>query len=159
MLSLTLTFSLTLLMMVAFFSTKKHLHIFELLFVFSLLVFVYTSFVSIISVNLKLWEISTEIQDLFALRLNGVIFVPLTILWLIDLWHGLRSNLYRYALLFLCFFIFLWIGDYILRFYDVYQSHDGNYAILGIVWGLIFFIMLLAQQWFRSLLIKEGNIS
>ncbi|RFB15228.1 hypothetical protein DZB84_12505 [Bacillus sp. HNG] len=157
--SLTLTFCLTMLLVIAFFSTKKHLNILEQVFVFFLLVFIYTSFVSIISVNLELWEVSKRLQDLIAFRLNAVINVPLAILWLIDLWQATKRNFYRGGSLLVCLFILLYIGDYILRFYGVYRFHAWNLVMLGMVWILILFITILAQQGFRTVLRKEGIVS
>lgn len=155
-LSVALTSGLTMLMIIAFFSTKKFLHPLEQLFIFFLLVLGYTSFVSIININLELWEVS--LQDLVAFRLNEMVYVPLTILWFIDLWQKIKRNLYRRVLLLIWFLILLYIGDYILRFYSVYQYHNWNNMILGTVWILICVISLFAQQLFRLLLKKEGIV-
>ncbi|THE13421.1 hypothetical protein E1I69_07340 [Bacillus timonensis] len=157
--SLTLTFCLTMLLVIAFFSTKMQLSILEQVFILFILVFIYTSFVSIICVNLELWEVSKKLQDLVAFRLYGVIYVPLTLLWLIDLWLGTKRNFYRSGFLLVCFFILLYIGDYILRLYGVYQFHDWNHVMLSMMWGFIFFFTLLAHQGFRLLLRKEGILS
>ncbi|MFS0820345.1 hypothetical protein [Bacillus sp. 1P02SD] len=157
--SLTLTFCLTMLLVNAFFSTKKQMSFLEQIFIFFILVFIYTSLVSIICVNLELWEVSNKLQDLIAFRLNAVINVPLVILWLIDLWQGTKHNIYKGGFLLVCFFTLLYIGDYILRRYGVYQFDDWNHVMLGMMWGSIFFFTLLAQQGFRLLLHKEGIVS
>jgi hypothetical protein len=157
-LSLTFTSSLTLLIIIGFFSTKKHLYKIEQLFVFFLLVFSYLSFESIIHVNLKIWEISPGIGDYISFRMNGMIYVPLTLLWMIDLWQGTKTNFYQYGLILICFLLLLYLGDFILRYYEVYQSHNWHNGILGFVWILIFVVILMAQHLFRLLLKKEGFI-
>ncbi|MBB6446067.1 hypothetical protein [Bacillus benzoevorans] len=153
--SLTIASCLTMLVIIAFFTTKRFLHPFEQLLIFFLLVFGYTSFVSIVYVNLGLWELSQRVQDVVAFRLNGLVYVPLTILWFIGLWRGAARNFFRYGVLLGCFLILLYSGDYLLRLYGVYQYHEWNHMILGTAWISLFAITLLVQHFFRLLLKKE----
>ncbi len=146
-------------MLIAYFSTKKYLHIFEQCFLFFLLLVCYTSFLSIITVNLELWKLSEKSQHLIAFRLYGMLFVPITLLWAIDLWQTAKRSFYSSAVLIICLIATLFLGDFLLRNDEVYQYRQWNQWMSLIVWVITFLGALFAQKLFRILLRKEGILS
>jgi hypothetical protein len=151
--------TLIMLLLITYYTTQKHLHIFERCFVLFVVILVYLSFLSIVSVNLNLWEISKKPSHLIAFRLNGVVFVPLTFLWAMNAWEAVKGQIFRSAILFISFLMLLFLGDFILRLYDVYQYNaNWNVWMVIIVWVSIFIFTLFLQNGYKHLLRKEGMI-
>lgn len=69
------------LVLVAFSMAKKRLHLFTNVFNFMLLEFIITSYFSVLSINLKDWELSDCSEFVLIFYLYEVIFLPLLYIW------------------------------------------------------------------------------
>ncbi|WP_377559023.1 hypothetical protein [Ornithinibacillus salinisoli] len=117
-----------------------------------------TGFLSIITVNLEVWELNKQLEKIIALRLYGVIFVPLTILFLIDVWYRTKGIINKSVSL-ATFLFLLFLGDFILRSFHVYEYPTWNHWMLILVWVTFFVVLLFAQKLYRRLLKKDEVIS
>ncbi|WP_062353546.1 hypothetical protein [Bacillus kwashiorkori] len=153
-----LTLCLTLLILYSFIFTKKYIHPLEISFLLLLLVLSYTSLMSILYVNLDLWEIRKDNYARVAFELNSILYVPLTIITFVNLLEKQKWKLTRligYSILTL---FFLFIGEQILKHTKVFQHNNFPLHHLLLVWIALFIISVIAKKLFRKLLFREGII-
>ncbi|WP_442596563.1 hypothetical protein [Neobacillus sp. D3-1R] len=140
---------------ILFLLKKKHFHIVQYLFVFLTLVFIYSSFISIIVDNLELWKVKEKVTAYVPFRMAEIILFPMLTLWFIELFYFSKNKLYQ-CFIFLSFIflpiffekwlIYLKIIDFIK--WDVFQTM--------IVWFFFYLIALLIHLIIGKLLAKEG---
>lgn len=157
-LAVTILSSLILMIIIAYVLGRKHLHTFEQFLVLFLLIIGYTCFVSIVDVNLELWNTSQKTNHMVAFRLYSILFLPFTVLGFLELWLGAK-NTFQQAIYFISCVFVLWGGDWVLRLNNVYQFKSWNNTWSIIMWVLIIVSTLIVQKLFRRLIKKEGIMS
>lgn len=142
---------------ISFFVKKKKLHEVEYIFVFVSMVFIHTSYFSIIVDNLGLLKAAEKPIPYTTYRVAEIILFPLLTLWFLDLYYLNRRPIYK-VLISLLFLISPWLIERWLINIKIieYKNWEGYQTIVA--WCFFYISSLLIQYVVRRLLIKEGII-
>lgn len=144
-----------LIFLILFFSIKKKFHIIVNIFNYFVLAFLLSSYFSIISVNFGAFKIDGDIKLEFLFRLYELIFEPLICIFYLNFFSSINSKIKKIVLSVFVFFIF-WVAEFLFVQLGVVTFINWNYqktliSLFGILLATYF-----CQQWFRSILKKEG---
>lgn len=143
---------------ISFLVKKKSLHVIEYIFVLVFMVFLCTSYFSVIVDNLDLWKINQKPVPFLTYRVAEIILLPLISLWFLDLFYLKRDNYLFRTLVFLFFLTIPLLIEKWLIYINVlsYKKWEGYQTI--IIWFFFYLITLLLQFAIRRLLVKEGIV-
>jgi hypothetical protein len=143
--------------MTLFHFKNKKAHIVQYLFVFLLMVFLYTSFISIIVDNLELWKIKEKPLPYAIFRLAEIILFPTLSLWFVEFFHYKKNSIYK-GLIYLLFLLLPVLLERWLIFIKIMEYKDWNIFKTVLVWLFFYAITLLIHRGTRKLLVKEGML-
>jgi hypothetical protein len=143
---------------ILFLFKKKRFHVVQYLFVFLIMVFLYSSFISIIVDNLELWKLQEKPLQYTIFRLAEIILFPVIALWFLELFYLKANKIYKCLMytvfLFIPVLLEKWLFHIkVLEFkkWEIYQT------ILA--WFIFYFVSLLIHYLIGKRLIKEGVIN
>ena len=143
------------LIVLTYVETRNMLHIYESLFVYMIMVFLYTSFVSVFVDDLKVWKIPEKAVPYISFRLAEIFLFPMLSLWFLEMWHIFKGIIPRLLVIVVFLFIPVLIVNYMnilhlitIKKWSIYQT------ILS--WAFFYPVSYFAQKVFHSLLHKEG---
>ncbi|MEL3955862.1 hypothetical protein NST17_01270 [Caldifermentibacillus hisashii] len=144
-----------LIFLILFFSIKKKFHIIVNIFNYFVLAFLLSSYFSIIGVNLGAFKIEGDMKLEILFRLYELIFEPLICIGYLNLFCSVKSKLKKIVLSVFVFFIF-WAAEFLFVQLGVITFINWNYQKTLISLFGILLTTYFCQQWFRSILKKEG---
>lgn len=150
---LSIFFTVTGLMLIAFVVTERKLHLFEIIFIWTVAWLVLHTASSIIIVNLKGFAVS-ERFDLFIVHLcKRLILYPLIITWCMELSLLINHKLFK-VIFFIGMIFFMTLLEY--TFMNVGVLIPKHWAVWKslIEWGITFSITVLGWQYYRRVLFK-----
>jgi hypothetical protein len=144
-----------LIFLILFLSIKKKFHVFVNIFNYFVLVLLLSSYFSIVSVNFSAFTIDGKIELEFLFRLYKLIFEPLICIGYLNLFSSINSKMKKIVLSVFVFFI-LWATEFLFVQLGVITFINWNYQKTLISLFGILLTTYFCQQWFRSILKKEG---
>lgn len=146
-------FSLTLIIGISFAVTRRTLHIFEIIFIWMIVIVIYYNFINIAAVNLHLFKFTDRLPNYWALVFERSVLVPLVILFYYDQMVARRP--YQ-KWVWLPFVLLLLTGlEYMTQRLGLYSSVRWKCWWSTIEWLVL--VLLIHYSWlgYRSLLRKE----
>jgi hypothetical protein len=155
MITVSLFFSVTLIGIISFFTIKKATHTLTLIFLLMVIEFFFTSFISVIVDNAKLWTVTQTTRYLIMFRVTEVVVFPLLLLWYIELVK--RGPSISKKLMISVLWVSVLVGvETILSHVHIFTYE--NWKVWGsiIVWFTFLSFLQILQSLFSRILFKEG---
>lgn len=133
MITVSLLVSMTLILIISFALISKKNNPLNLIFVFMSIEYLFTSFISVIADNEKLWKVSVESWHFLMFRITEVIIIPLMLLLYLEIERRLTTSAKRFLLLIAATFILVGI-ERTLPILDIMEYKLGS---MGIIFRLI----------------------
>lgn len=149
----SLFFSLTVIIFVSFVATKNKLHLFEILFMWMVIIFIHHTFLTIFILNMNLIEISGHGSNYWTLVFNRITLFPLIIIWLIDI---ILSTSIPMKVLFVSLTLCTLVGlDYLQEAMKIFEHSQWKVWWSFIEWGIIICLVYVSWIWYRKILLRE----
>jgi hypothetical protein len=155
MTKLALFISVVLILIIYFFSYKKHTHILSLIFTLFIIEYVLTSVIAIIVDNTQLWKVSKNHKDFFLFRLTEVVVFPLLLLIFLDYVKKMKTVVLKLLFLITCTLL-LFCVEQLLILLNLFQYGKWQPAWSIGTWFLLVVLGLYSQTTFNKVLKKEG---
>ncbi|UUZ82794.1 hypothetical protein LJK88_01780 [Paenibacillus sp. P26] len=133
--------------------SPKRMHLFEFLFNGMIVIYLYTYLFSILS-NMKLVEVSTEMDKALSSILVRMVMNPIIVLLFLQLYLSLRSFSAK-TVLTLAFSILLAALQYASKWAGLIEQSDGVTKGSALLWFMILLLCLTAMKGFRRIIRKE----
>jgi hypothetical protein len=149
-------FSITLLLFISFVVTKRNLHLFEILFMWMIIIFIHHTFLTVTAVNLKLITFTASRTNFWTLVFNRITLIPLLIIWFVDI--SLSVTLLRKLLLLpvsLCILVGI---EYLGDLFNIYHHVHWKVWWSVVEWTIILLFVYINWIWFRKILRRELNV-
>lgn len=148
-------FSLTIILLVSFVAIEKKLHLFEILYMWMVIIFIHHTFLAVTVLNLKLVELPGYGANYWTLVFNRITLIPILIIWFMD--KNLSLNFTK-RLFFIPFAVCVLVGiEYLAEFLNVFNHSRWKLWWSFIEWGVILLLVYVSWIWYRKILIKEMN--
>jgi hypothetical protein len=154
---LVIIFSMTLLVLILFVVQPKKLHIFEILLIWCLFIFVYENFLAYFTLNAKLLTFSEKPQMVIAFIVMRLVLSPVILIWGIDISFTLDSWRKKGILFLVIVSVLVWL-QYLAEWTDILKRESWKLWWSYAEWGFIFLMLVWVQKRFRIILVKEGRI-
>ena len=155
---LTFFVSIAMFLLLAIFLIKpKHLHLFEIIFIWLSGIFVYEVFISIAVMNYKVIELSMAYKKYWAFVINQAIVVPLLIVWGVNWFRSSNSSLIKIMYMIL-FTMFLTGIEFFSIKFGMNKYIDWNLLGSALVFFLIMLFVALINAWFMRILKSEVKV-
>jgi hypothetical protein len=149
----SIIFCITVILFISFVSTKKNLHLFEIFFMWMIINIIHHNFLTVIAVNLHMFDFAEKPANYWALVFMRVFLIPLLIIWYFD--QTLSVKPYKkWAWLPVGILILLGV-EYLADFLNVYRHTRWKLWWSLIEWFVIFLLVNYSWIWWRNLLKKE----
>ncbi|OZM58158.1 hypothetical protein CIB95_00850 [Lottiidibacillus patelloidae] len=148
---LYLTIGLTLL----FATLPKKLHLLEHWLIWMVFVFFYTSFLSVIVDNAKLWVLADQEAYHWHFKLTQIVLLPVMVMFYLQLMLTFQK-ITRQIIVTITFIIAFLLVEQLLQYTNIIEFRDWSIAQSIIAWVIILTVIVIVQKWFRKLLVKEG---
>ncbi|TJY41808.1 hypothetical protein E5161_11430 [Cohnella pontilimi] len=150
---LSIFFSLTMIVGITYAVTKKNLHIFEILFLWMIILIIHHNFVTITTVNLHLFRFADRLPFYWTIVFERVVLIPLLIVYYFDR-MVVRRPYQKWV--WLPFGILLLTGlEYLTVNLDLFSYERWKFWWSPIEWLVLFLLVHYSWLWFRSRLRKE----
>lgn len=144
--------SLSIILITAFVVTKKNLHLFEVMFIWMIAIIIDHNFMTVVSVNLGMYEYADQPSRYWSLALVRIVLIPLLIVWYFDK----TSSKTAFKWIFLPIGIALLIGiEYLSEILNVFDHTHWKLWWSIIEWFAVFLIINYCSQWYRNVLRRE----
>jgi hypothetical protein len=154
-LKLVIFLNITLFFLISFFIKRKQLHPFENIFLLLILEFIFTGYIGVIHINLKVWEIS-EREDLYILfRINEVILTPLLYLWCLNI-IGSKRKILEKVKVSLVYISLIYSLEFLLVKWKVIIYKEWSIWQSLLVISTLMLVSYILLVFFRKLLRKES---
>jgi hypothetical protein len=155
MITISVFLSLTLILVTSTIIIRKKINLLTLIFVFLTNEYLFTSFISTIVDDAKLWTISEQTRHFFMFRVAEVVVFPLLLIWYLEFQKRIRKYVNKF------FFSVLWILllvliEGILIKLDIIKYEKWETWCSILVWSFFLLVSSLLQRFFSSILFKEG---
>jgi hypothetical protein len=155
MITISVFLSLTLILVTSTIIIRKKINLLTLIFVFFTNEYLFTSFISTIVDDAKLWTISKQTRHFIMFRVAEVVVFPLLLIWYLE--FLIRIRIYGIKLFFSVLWILLLVLiEGILIKLDIIKYEKWETWCSILVWSFFLFISSLLQIFFSSILFKEG---
>ncbi|WP_413303907.1 hypothetical protein AA0X95_27055 [Bacillus sp. 1P10SD] len=155
MITVSLFFSFTLIGIISFFTLKKVNHPLTLIFLLMVIEFLYTSFISVIVDNAKLWTVTKSTRYLIMFRVTEVVVFPLLLLWYIE--SVKRVSTLSKKLLITVIWVGVLVGvETILIHIHLFTYEKWKVWGSIIVWSTFLLFLQFLQGIFSRILFYEG---
>lgn len=155
MITVSLFFSVTLIVIISFFSIKKANHALTLIFLLMVIEFFFTSFISVIVDNAKLWTVTKSTRYFIMFRVTEVVVFPLLLLFYIETVKRMTTPLKKLII------SMLWVGilvgvETILIHIHIFTYEKWKIWGSIIVWSTFLLFLYILRGIFTKILYKEG---
>lgn len=138
--------------------SPKNLHLFEIAFIWMLALFLYEVFISLVTMNLKFFQLSHKVSDTWMLAIQQVIINPILIIWCLGITVKVKANSKKLVVM----ITFSWILTGIELLANqlnmiTYEKPWQSFYSFGIFLVIILTIAA-AKLWYRGILQKEVGI-
>ncbi|MDR6125315.1 hypothetical protein QFZ87_004912 [Bacillus sp. SLBN-46] len=155
MITVSLFFSFTLIGIISFFTIKKATHTITLIFLLMVIEFFFTSFISVIVDNAKLWTVTQSTRYLIMFRVIEVVVFPLLLLWYIE--SVKRVGTFSKKLIITVLWVGVLVGvETILSHFHIFTYEKWKVWGSIIVWFTFLSFLHFLQGLFSRILFKEG---
>jgi hypothetical protein len=150
---MTLVFysTLILLFLIYFCTTSHPLHLFEILFVWFIIIFFHENFLALFTLNLKWLEPSKDPQMITCFMISRIFFTPAIIIWSIGLFYRIGSKCIKCVFLLLILFTLVGL-DYLAEYLGVFSYNDMKEWIVLFEWGILLLLAFLIQRGYKKLM-------
>jgi hypothetical protein len=147
--------SLALILINTIFTYKKKTPILTLIFVFLVIEFFFTSFISVIVDNAELWKVSNNPKDFIIFRVVEVIVIPIVMLFFLEILHSKISVKFKmiYAVIWV---LMLFCVESLLVSLDIFNYTKWQIGWSITVWFIFLLLVILTQSLFNKILRNEG---
>ncbi|EPZ42367.1 hypothetical protein N007_15115 [Alicyclobacillus acidoterrestris ATCC 49025] len=144
--------SLSIILIITFVVTKKHLHLFEIMFIWMCAMIIDHNVMTVVTLNLGMYQFTDSPSDYLALTLVRIVILPLLIVWYFDItsvkayqkWIWLPAG------------IAVLIGvEYLSDVLGVFERTRWNLWWSVIEWFVVFVVLNYAWLWYRNMLRRE----
>jgi hypothetical protein len=157
MIKLTCFISFALILLNTFFSLKKLTPLLTLIFLWLVIEFSFTSFISVIVDNAKLWEVGKNPKDFVIFRVVEVVVIPLLMLFYLEILNYIK--VLKVRIIFTLTWILLLFGmEYSLVKFKVMKYVNWQIGWSFVTWFLFLMFIFMIQLLFNKILKKEGVI-
>lgn len=146
-------FSIWVILFISFLSTKRNLHLFEILFMWMIIIVIHHNFIEITTVNLGLFRFAPYPANYWTYVFIRIFLIPLLIIWYFDQTLSVKP-LKKWVWLPLGIVILVGV-QYLDDVLGVYQFTHWKLWWSIIEWFVIFLIVNYSWLWYRNLLRKE----
>jgi hypothetical protein len=136
---------------------RNHVFLLEALAIWMVAAVVNQNLLGIVSMNMKLIELTPQIQMFWANALNRVVVIPLLIVILIDVISTIRTR-FNQIIIVLSGIILLSFGDYMVAWVGMIKLIQWNFGFSFVIWFICVGVALMISRWFQFSLKKEGYI-
>ena len=155
MITVSLFFSFTLIGIISFFTIKKANHTLTLIFLLMVIEFFFTSFISVIVDNAKLWSVTKSTRYFIMFRVTEVVVFPLLLLWYIE--SVKRGSTFSKKLIITVLWVGVLVGvETILSHVHIFTYEKWKVWGSIIVWFTFLSFLQILQGLFSRILFKEG---
>jgi hypothetical protein len=155
MITVSLFFSFTLIGIISFFTIKKATHTLTLIFLLMVIEFFFTSFISVIVDNAKLWTVTQSTRYLIMFRVIEVVVFPILLLWYIE--SVKRVGTFSKKLIITVLWVGVLVGvETILIHVHIFTYEKWKVWSSIIVWFTFLSFLHFLQSLFSRILFKEG---
>jgi hypothetical protein len=149
--------SLSLILINSIFTYKKKTPILTLIFVWLVIEFFFTSFISVIVDNAEYWKVSKNTKDFIIFRVAEVIVIPIVMLFYLEVIHAKISG--KFKMMFAVIWILLlFCVESLLVSLDIFNYTKWQIGWSIGVWFLFLLLVLLTQSLFNKILSREGVV-
>ncbi|GAA0322486.1 hypothetical protein GCM10008967_11220 [Bacillus carboniphilus] len=153
----TILISLSIILILFFVIVPKHLHVFEWLIVILTIEFIFTSYTSILHMNVKVWEISPSTFDFLAFRVFETVTVPVLYLIVMN-WVSFLSNWMKRTGIMLMGAVLLVLLEWTLVKSNVITYVNWSMWVSFLFFSLYFPILVLIMKGYHHILQREGIV-
>ncbi|WP_261130537.1 hypothetical protein [Bacillus sp. Marseille-Q3570] len=152
-------YSSVILLFLLYFCTTNHpLHLFEILFVWFMIIFLHENFLALFSLNLKWIEPSDEPQMITSIVISRIFFTPAIIIWSIGCFYRIRVKSVKGG--FLLLILGLLVGlDYAGDYYGLYTFKGMKVWVVIVEWSTLLLLAFIIQVGYRKLIGKGGHFN
>ncbi|MGP4078485.1 hypothetical protein ACTWQL_01110 [Pseudalkalibacillus sp. R45] len=152
-------YSSVILLFLLYFCTTNHpLHLFEILFVWFMIIFSHENFLALFSLNLKWIEPSEEPQMITSIVISRLFFTPAIIIWSIGRFYRIRLKSAKGG--FLLLILGLLVGlDYAGDYFGLYTFEGMKVWAVILEWSTILLLAFLMQLGYRKLMRIGGHFN
>jgi hypothetical protein len=149
--------SLALILINTIFTYKKKTPILTYIFVWLVIEFFFTSFISVIVDNVEFWKVSKNAKDFIIFRVAEVIVIPLVLLFYLEVLQVKISV--KLKLIYAVIWVLMLLGvESLLVNLDIIKYANWQIGWSIAVWVLFLLLVILAQLLFNKILRREGVI-
>jgi hypothetical protein len=141
-------------MNISYVVSKKNLHLFEIIFIWTVVNIIHHNFMTIFALNMGLFNFGQDLVHYWTMALNRVFLIPLLIVWYLD--RSLEEGRPHKKWAWLPAGISILVGiEYLANALHVYTFNQWKLYWSFAEWLIIFLIVNYSWIWFRKLLWKE----
>lgn len=149
--------SLSLILINSIFTYKKKTPILTLIFVWLVIEFFFTSFISVIVDNAEFWKVSKNTKDFIIFRVAEVIVIPIVMLFYLEVLHAKISV--KFKMMFTVIWVLmLFCVESLLVSLDIFNYTKWQIGWSFAVWFIFLLLVILTQTLFNKVLRSEGVI-
>lgn len=146
-------FSVSFILLLAYIVSKRKLHLFEILFIWMVVIIIHNNFLTITAINLRMFDFAETPNNYWSLVLMRMLLIPLLIIWYLD--HTLSPKWYT-KWVWLPIGILLLVGiENMGQVLNVYKATRWKFWWSFIEWFVILVLVIYPCSWFRNLLKSE----
>lgn len=146
-------FSVTMILIITFVTTKKKLHLFEIFLMWMTIILIDHNFLTITALNMRMFDFGKNPANYWTLALIRVSLFPLLIIWYFD--KTLSVKPYK-KWIWLPVLILMLVGvEYFADALKVFIHTRWKIGYSFIEWFVIFLLVNYSWIWYRNLLRKE----
>jgi hypothetical protein len=155
MITVSLFFTVLLIGIISFFIIEKKTHPLTFIFLFMVIEFFFTSYISVIVDNASLWTISKSTRFLIMFRVAEVVLFPLMLIWFIEALQ--RLSAFSKKIILGAVWVFLLVGiESILIHIKIFTYKKWEPWGSIIFWSFFLLFISFLQTVFNRALYKEG---
>jgi hypothetical protein len=147
-------FAITVITNISYAVSKKNLHLFEIIFIWMVVIIIHHNFMTIFALNMGMLDFSKHPSHYWTLVLIRVVLIPLLIVWYLDRSLSGGRPYQKWAWLPVGISILAGI-EYLAHALHVYTFHHWKLWWSFAEWFVIFLLVNYPWIWFRKLLRKE----
>lgn len=151
--AISIFLSITIILLISFVAIKNNLHLFEMIFIWMVMIIIHHNFFTVVAVNMKMYDFAEHPAHYWTLVFNRVFLLPLLIIWYFDRTLPLPA-LKKW--MWLPVIVAILIGvEYLAEVLKVFEHTRWKRWWSIIEWLAILLAVYLPWIWFRKLLGRE----
>ncbi|HZG15520.1 MAG TPA: hypothetical protein VE710_10895 [Candidatus Bathyarchaeia archaeon] len=142
-------------LVIAFVSIKKRLHLFEILFLWMALMYIEQNFATIVNLNLKMVQIPERLDIYWFTATSRLLWNPLLIIWYVELCFTMHRTLLFRGMLALLLILLLVSRELAAEHFALFQYTGWKPWLSGVAYASNILIAVLLYKWFHRMIGKE----